>query len=132
MTGFKAKKNQERVYNPTPEDKEFVEQVEYAQREIKEGFLNKIRLEIEQGFTGNGETNDLLLTIAKLGRILYGLSGQQYIDYIRETVMSCPGYIRYCRHKHKINRRCVRSRPLWRKSSGFPYRTRLTKGQTQL
>ena len=123
---FKAKKNQERVYNPTPEDKEFVEQVEYAQREIKEGFLNKIRLEIEQGFTGNGETNDLLLTIAKLGRILYGLSEQQYIDYIRETVMSCPGYIRYCRHKHEINRRCVEVARYGEKQ-WFPYRTRLTK-----
>ena len=123
---FKAKKNQERVYNPTPEDKEFVEQVEYAQREIKEGFLNKIRLEIEQGFTVNGETNDLLLTIAKLGRILYGLSGQQYIDYIKETVMSCPGYIRYCRHKHEINRRCVEVARFGEKQ-WYPYRTRLTQ-----
>ena len=104
---FKVKKNQERIYNPTPEDKDFIEQVEYAQREIKEGFLNKIRIEVEQGFTGNGETNDLLLTIAKLGRILYGLSGQQYIDYIKETVTSCPGYVRYCRHKHEIDRRCA-------------------------
>ena len=123
---FKVKKNQERVYNPTPEDKEFVEQVEYAQREIKEGFLNSIRLEVEQGFTGNGETNDLLLTIAKLGRILYGLSGQQYIDYIKQTVMSCPGYIKYCRHKHEIDRRCTEVARFGEKQ-WFPYRTRLTK-----
>ena len=123
---FKVKKNQERVYNPTPEDKEFVEQVEYAQREIKEGFLNKIRIEVEQGFTGNGETNDLLLTIAKLGRILYGLSGQQYIDYIKETVTSCPGYVKYCRHKHEIDRRCAEVARFGEKQ-WFPYRTRLTK-----
>ncbi|MGB5637327.1 MAG: hypothetical protein WBM44_21665 [Waterburya sp.] len=123
---FKVKKNQERVYNPTPEDKEFVEQVEYAQREIKEGFLNTIRLEVEQGFTGNGETNDLLLTIAKLGRILYGLSGQQYIDYIKETVTSCPGYVKYCRHKHEINRRCAEVARFGEKQ-WYPYRTRLTQ-----
>ena len=123
---FKAKKNQERVYNPTPEDKEFIEQVEYAQREIKEGFLNQIRLEVEQGFTVNGETNDLLLTIAKLGRILYGLSGQQYIDYIKETVTSCPGYVRYCRHKHEINRRCAEVARFGEKQ-WYPYRTRLTQ-----
>ena len=123
---FKAKKNQERVYNPTPEDKEFVEQVEYAQREIKEGFLNSIRLKVEQGFTGNGETNDLLLTIAKLGRILYGLSGQQYIDYIKETVTSCPGYVRYCDHKREIDRRCAEVARYGEKK-WFPYRTRLTK-----
>ena len=121
---FKAKKNQERVYNPTPEDKEFIEQVEYAQREIKEGFLNKIRIEVEQGFTGEGETNELLLTIAKLGRILYGLSGQQYIDYIREKVMSCPGYVRYCRHKHEIDRRCAEVARYGEKQ-WFPYRSRL-------
>lgn len=123
---FKVKKNQERVYNPTPEDKEFIEQVEYAQREIKEGFLNLIRLEVEQGFTGNGETNDLLLTIAKLGRIFYGLSGQQYIDYIKETVTSCPGYVKYCRHKREINRRCAEVARYGEKQ-WFPYRTRLTK-----
>ena len=123
---FKVKKNQERVYNPTPEDKEFVEQVEYAQREIKEGFLNSIRIEVEQGFTGNGETNDLLLTIAKLGRILYGLSGQQYIDYIKETAISCPGYVKYCRHKHEIDRRCAEVARFGEKQ-WFPYRTRLTK-----
>ena len=121
---FKVKKNQERVYNPTPEDKEFIEQVEYAQREIKEGFLNSIRLEVEQGFTGNGETNDLLLTIAKLGRILYGLSGQQYIDYIKETVTSCPGYVKYCRHKHEIDRRCAEVARYGEKH-WYPYRTSL-------
>lgn len=121
---FKTKKNQERIYTPTPEDKEFVEQVEYARREIKEGFLNKIRIEVEQGFTGEGETNDLLLTIANLGRILYGLSGQQYIDYIRETVMSCPGYVRYCRHKHEIDRRCAEVARYGEKQ-WYPYRTRL-------
>ena len=123
---FKVKKNTERVYNPTPEDKEFVEQVKYAQREIKEGFLNKIRIEVEQGFTGNSETNDLLLTIAKLGRILYGLSGQQYIDYIRETVTSCPGYVKYCRHKHEIDRRCSEVARFGEKQ-WHPYRTRLTQ-----
>ena len=123
---FKVKKNTERVYEPTPEDKEFVEQVEYAQREIKEGFLNKIRIEVEQGFTVKGETNDLLLTIAKLGRILYGLSGQQYIDYITETVTSCPGYVKYCRHQHEINRRCTEVARFGEKQ-WFPYRTRLTK-----
>ena len=125
---FKVKKNQERVYKPTPEDKEFVEQVKYAQQEIKEGFLNSIRIEVEQGFTVNGETNDLLLTIAKLGRILYGLSGQQYIDYIKETVTSCPGYVKYCRHKHEINRRCTEVARFGEKQ-WFPYRTRLTQNR---
>lgn len=126
---FKAQKNQERVYNPTPEDKDFLEQVDYAQREIKEGFLNQIRIAIEQGFTGDGETNDLLLTIAKLGRILYGLSGQQYIDYIKETVMSCPGYLKYCHHKREIDRRCSEVARYGEKH-WYPYRTSLPQNRS--
>lgn len=119
---FKAKKNQERIYNPTPEDKDFLEQVDYAQREIKEGFLNQIRIAREQGFTGDGETNELLLTIAKLGRILYGLSGQTYIDHIKETVMACPGYLKYCNHKQEIDRRCTEVARYGEKH-WYPYRT---------
>ncbi len=103
---FKKKKNQRRTYEPTPEDKEFLEQVDYAQREIKEGFLNKIRIRIEQGFDDFHETNDLLLTIAKLARLVYGSVGNTLTKYIQETIKSCPGYAKYCRHKHEIDRRC--------------------------
>ena len=125
---FKAKKNTERVYNPTPEDKDFIEQVDYAQREIKEGFLNQIRIAVEQGYTGDGETNDLLLTIAKLGRIYHGLSGQRYIDYIKETVMSCPGYAIYCHHKHEIDRRCAEVARYGEKH-WYPYRFSLPQNR---
>lgn len=126
---FKAQKNQERVYHPTDEDKDFIEQVDYAQREIKEGFLNQIRIAIEQGFTGEGETNDLLLTIAKLGRIRYGLSGVRYIDYIKETVMSCPGYLKYCNHKREIDRRCSEVARHGEKQ-WYPYRTSLPQNRS--
>lgn len=121
---FKVKKNQEGDYEPTPEDLEFIEQVDYCQREINEGFLGTIRLQVEAGFDGYGQTNDLLLTIAKLGRIVYGLSGQQYIDYIKETVMSCPGYRKYCRHQHEIDARC-RSVAHFGEKQWYPYRTQM-------
>lgn len=121
---FKTKKNQQRIYNPTPEDKDFLEQVDYAQREIKEGFLNHIRIRIEQGFSGEHETNELLLTIGKLARLLHGLSGNKLIQYIRETIFTCPGYAKYCRHKREIHRRCEEvarfSEKQW-----YPYRSRL-------
>ncbi len=103
---FLAKKNKQRIYNPTPEDKDFLEQVDYAQREIKEGFGYQIRIRVEQGLDDFHQTNDLLLTIAKLGRLLHGLSENKLIKYIRETIVSCPGYAKYCRHKHEILRRC--------------------------
>ena len=126
---LKAQKNQKRVYSPTDEDRGFIEQINYAQREIKEGFLNTIRIAVEQGFCGTGETNELLLTIAKLGRILHGLSGQRYIDYIRETITSCPGYAQYCRHKHEINRRC-REVARYGEKQWYPYRSRLPKNRS--
>ncbi|MDJ0634046.1 MAG: hypothetical protein QNJ34_12725 [Xenococcaceae cyanobacterium MO_188.B29] len=126
---FKATKNQERLYHPTPEDKEFIEQVEYAQREIKEGFLNKIRLRIEQGLSAFHQTNELLLTIGKLGRLYYGLVGNKLINYIRETIVSCPGYAEYCRHKHEILRRC-KEVARYAEKHWFPYRTRLPQDRT--
>ncbi len=103
---FKKQKNQRRTYQPTAEDQEFLEQVDYAQREIKEGFLNKIRTKVEEGFDDFHETNDLLLTIARLAIYAHGLKGSSLVAYIKETIKSCPGYGKYCRHKHEINRRC--------------------------
>jgi hypothetical protein len=125
---YKIQKNQERIYNPTPEDREFIEQVDYAQREIKEGFLNQIRIAIEQGFTGEGETNELLLTIAKLGRIYYGLTGASYIDYIKETVMACPGYLKYCNHKREIDRRC-KEVARYGEKQWYPYRSSMPENR---
>ena len=86
--------------------KDLAEMLNYAQRDIKEGFMGQIRLKIESGYSGAGETNDLLLTIARLGRIYYGHSGKEYIDYIKQTITKCPGYERYCHHKHEIEARC--------------------------
>lgn len=107
---------------PQPIDSEFLEQVEYARREIKEGFFYKIRQAVEEGFDDFHQTNDLLLTIGKLGRLLHGLSGKQLIDYIRETVVSCPGYVEYCRHKHEILRRC-QDVARWAEKKWSPYRS---------
>ena len=125
---FKVEKNKQRLYEPTAEDRDFIEQVDYCQREIKEGFINKIRLVVEEGFTDSGETNDLLLTIAKLGRILYGLSGQAFVDYIKETVTGCPGYYKYCNHKHEIDRRC-REVARYGEKKWYLYRSRLPKNR---
>lgn len=122
---FKTQKNQ-RIYNPTPEDKDFIEQVDYAQREIKEGFLNHIRIRIEQGLDDFHQTNDLLLTIGKLARLLHGLSGNKLIQYIRETIVSCPGYTKYCRHKREIHRRCEEV-ARYAEKQWYPYRSRLRR-----
>ena len=121
---FKALKNKQRIYQPTPEDKDFLEQIEYAQREIKEGFLNQIRIRVEKGLDDFHQTNDLLLTIGKLARLLHGLSEKKLIKYIRETIVSCPGYAQYCRHKHEIERRC-KDVARYAEKQWFPYRSSL-------
>ena len=88
------------------DNSDFYEQVAHAEREISEGFLGEIRLRVERGFEEFHQTNELLLTIAKLGRLAHGLSGEALVSYIQDTVVAAPGYVEYCRHKHEILRRC--------------------------
>ncbi len=125
---FISERNHKRYQNHNPQDREFIEQIDYAQREIKEGFLNQIRNSVEKGYDDFHQTNDLLLTIAKLARMLHGLSGDRLVEYIRETVVSCPGYAQYCRHKHEILRRCQEV-ARWAEKKWSPYRSR-PKNQT--
>ncbi len=120
---FISERNQKRYQNSNPEDREFIEQIEYAQREIKEGFFNQIRRNVEKGYDDFHQTNDLLLTIAKLARLLHGLSGERLVEYIKETIVSCPGYAQYCRHKHEILRRCQEV-ARWAEKKWSPYRSR--------
>ena len=120
---FISERNQKRYQNSNPEDREFIEQIDYAQREIKEGFFNQIRHNVEKGYDDFHQTNDLLLTIAKLARLLHGLSGERLVEYIRETIVSCPGYAQYCRHKHEILRRCQEV-ARWAEKKWSPYRSR--------
>ena len=120
---FISERNQKRYQNSNPEDREFIEQIDYAQREIKEGFFNQIRHSVEKGYDDFHQTNELLLTIAKLGRMLHGLSGERLVEYIRETIVSCPGYAQYCRHKHEILRRCQEV-ARWAEKKWSPYRSR--------
>jgi hypothetical protein len=119
---YKAEKRKNRFSNPTPANKELLEQIEYAQREIQEGFLHKIRLCVENGWDDFHQTNDLLLSIGKLGRLAYGLSGDKLVKYIRETAVSCRGYAEYCRHKHEIRRRAVEV-ARWSEKKWSPYGT---------
>ena len=120
---FISERNQKRYQNSNPEDREFIEQIDYAQREIKEGFFNQIRNNVEKGYDDFHQTNDLLLTIAKLGRMLHGLSGDRLVEYIKETIVSCPGYAQYCRHKHEILRRCQEV-ARWAEKKWSHYRSR--------
>lgn len=73
---------------------------------------------IEEGWTGEGQTNDLLLTFAKYGIIFKHHQGEDLMDYMLETALSSPGYTEFCNHQHEIEKR-VRERA--RSALNYPY-----------
>jgi hypothetical protein len=58
-----------------------------------------------EGWTGRGQTNDLLLKMAAFGVVFLGLSGDRLVDYIVKTAKNSPGYSKYCGHQHEIDKR---------------------------
>lgn len=75
-------------------------------------FLNDLNAEIEQGWTGFGQTNRLIGRIAMrsyiFGHILYAATPLEGDDLVRDIVRiarSLPGYEDWCRHQHEIEAR---------------------------
>ncbi len=62
---------------------------------------------IAQGWTGEGQTNDLLADIVCYGIVWKGLSSPALIDYVVETAINSPGYSEYCSHQHQIRQRAA-------------------------
>jgi hypothetical protein len=60
---------------------------------------------IAEGWTGHGQTNDLLKDIATYGRVFERLAGNDLADYIERIAESRPGYDRWCQHRHEIHRK---------------------------
>ena len=75
-------------------------------------FLNDLNAEIEQGWTGLGQTNRLLGRIAMRAYVfghIYSadtpLEGAKLVDDIVKTARSLPGYEEWCQHQHEIENR---------------------------
>lgn len=75
-------------------------------------FLNDLNTEIEQGWSGYEQTNNLLGRIAMreyiFGHILSGVSpleGDDLVHQIVKVATALPGYQQWCRHKHEIHKR---------------------------
>jgi len=75
-------------------------------------FLNDLNAEIEQGWTGPGQTNRLLGRIAMrsyiFGHVLYTdkpLEGNALVRDIVSTAQDLPGYTDWCQHQHEVERR---------------------------
>jgi len=57
------------------------------------------------GWTGPGQTNEILLLISKDGYLNHGLRGDEHARFIVETARSLPGYLQYCDHQSNIEQR---------------------------
>jgi hypothetical protein len=94
-----------------------------------EKFLNDLNATIQEGWTGNGQTNHILGRIAMrsyvFGEVLYAsepLTGEALVEDIVKTAKQLPGYEEYCNHRHDIEARAKEwSRSIEQGSHYFPY-----------
>ncbi|MBD2078475.1 hypothetical protein H6G01_00865, partial [Leptolyngbya sp. FACHB-17] len=80
---------------------------------IVEDWLQDLRAEIQEGWTGYGQTNHLLKTIACHGVVFEGLKGDALAQYVLETATNLPGYEEWCQHQHEIRMRST----VWARSA---------------
>lgn len=72
------------------------------QSNVVEEWLSDLRTEMAEGWTGYGQTNHLLKTIACYGVVFEGLKGDELIAFIQTTAIQSPGYLQWCRHQEQI------------------------------
>jgi len=106
-------------------------------------FLNDLNVEIEDGWTGPGQTNRLLGRIAMRSYIFHHvtnggepLEDQALVDNIVSVARSLPGYQEWCQHQHEIVVRATEWARAVEKSHYFHYgdrssRERFEKGSVQ-
>jgi hypothetical protein len=64
-----------------------------------------LETEINDGWSGPGQTNHLLKTIACHGRVFLGLAGDDLFNHSLQTAIHLPGYRQYCHHQQNIHHR---------------------------
>ncbi|NEQ32384.1 MAG: hypothetical protein F6K04_15510 [Leptolyngbya sp. SIO4C5] len=70
-----------------------------------ESWRQDLELEIEEGWSGPGQTNHLLKTVACYSRVFLGLAGDDLIAHSLEMATHLPGYQQHCRHQHELHTR---------------------------
>ncbi|HEY9763768.1 MAG TPA: hypothetical protein V6D07_14645 [Trichocoleus sp.] len=68
-------------------------------------FREDLQSRINEGWTGDAQTNDLLLDIGRLCRVFHRLGGSLLAKKISSMAQSLPGYKEHCDHQHEIERR---------------------------
>ena len=77
----------------------------YPSNSTVEIWRHDLEAELEEGWSGPGQTNHLLKTIACYGHVFLGLAGDDLITHSLETATHLPGYQQHCHHQHDIERR---------------------------
>lgn len=95
-----------------------------------EKFLNDLHADIEPGWSGKGQTNELLGRIALrsyvFGHVLYApapLTSEDLVTDIVRIAKSLPGYTEFCGHQHEIEKRARDwAKQVEKDSRYYPYR----------
>jgi hypothetical protein len=66
-------------------------------------WYDHLRQQIEEGFSGFGQTNTLLLCIACFGIVFRKLQGRDLYEYVFSSITESANYHHYCRHQHEID-----------------------------
>ena len=96
----------------------------YKAKFKKSGKLNDWRTELEsilkQGWTGKGQTNDLLHKVAQYGRVFMGIvSLETLIKWVTDRVTELNGFNQFCGHKSDLLKR-VKDWCKWVYTRNFP------------
>ena len=60
---------------------------------------------ITTGWTGHGETNDLLSRIVRYAIVFLGETGKSLRNWVKQVATNAPGYQKWCRHRHEIDKK---------------------------
>ena len=60
---------------------------------------------ITTGWTGHGETNDLLSRIVRYAIVFLGETGKSLRNWAKKVATNAPGYQKWCRHHHEIDKK---------------------------
>jgi len=58
-----------------------------------------------QGWTGHGQTNQILLALAAYARVFLRFGGDELLAAVERMAINAPGYEQFCRHQHEIELR---------------------------
>ncbi|VXD15985.1 hypothetical protein PL8927_510014 [Planktothrix serta PCC 8927] len=61
---------------------------------------------LERGWTGDGQTNEILKNLLKIGAVFHHLVGENLVNWMVATSESLPGFKKWCDHQNDLIKRC--------------------------